>query len=80
MKIFQKNTYLIVLSREEAVQLNGIDNIDQYYSEKYSGYVFSPMINHTNQLLTQTQVTQILDVINVDKTIEITDKLTLINA
>ena len=80
MKIYKKNTFVIVLTKEEAQELKifSDDKLERYYSKKYNGYAFSPMLSDftdISNILSDNQYKKILTLINSDNITDITDSI-----
>jgi len=80
MKIYKKNTFVIVLTKEEAQELKifSDDKLERYYSKKYNGYAFSPMLSDftdISNILSDNQYKKILTLINSDDIADITDNV-----
>jgi len=80
MKIYKKNTFVIVLTKEEAQALKifSDDKLERYYSKKYNGYAFSPMLSDftdISNILSDNQYKKILTLINSDNIADITDNV-----
>ena len=80
MKIYKKNTFVIVLTKEEAQALKifSDDKWERYYSKKYNGYAFSPMLSDftdISNILSDNQYKKILTLINSDNIADITDNV-----
>ena len=78
MKIYKKNTFVIVLTKEEAIKYISDDKLERYYSKKYNGYAFSPMLSDftdISNILSDNQYKKILTLINSDNIADITDNV-----
>lgn len=78
MKIYKKNTFVIVLTKEEAIKYISDDKLERYYSKKYNGYAFSPMLSDftdISNILSDNQYKKILTLINSDDIADITDNV-----
>jgi len=78
MKIYKKNTFVIVLTKEEAIKYISDDKLERYYSKKYNGYAFSPLLSNftdISDILSDKQYKKVLTLINSDNVTDITDNI-----